>query len=213
MTVVTPNADVIRLMNAARMQLPGAIDDVLRVELYNMVNEWFQTTNIWTEDISFTGVVNDPTHVYTLTPVQNPVSAIVRIQSGGDANQRVVSVVAPIVGSPAYIQLVIAPTEAVTYTARVILTIDDPVDTAGYPVFPQWVLNKYQNDMLDGLLGRMMMQVGKPYSNAQMGVYHLREFNKGVAMARIEAQRRNVWRAQNWVFPQSFFRKKQQPAF
>jgi hypothetical protein len=173
--------------------------------MFNTLNEWFQTTNMWYEDIQFTGVVNDASYIYVIEPSQP--SAIVRLIGVVDNNQRTVAAVMDTLGQ---LQLVISPTEAVVYTARVALTINDPLDRENYPNAPDWVLNKYMNDLVDGVVGRLMMQVGKPYSNSQMGIWRTREFNKGVAMARVEAQRHNVWRQQNWVFPQSFFRKKQQ---
>jgi hypothetical protein len=79
--------------------------------------------------------------------------------------------------------------------------VQDPVTKDGYVQFPAWVLAKYRNVILDGLLGKMFSQPNKPWTNSQMSVFHMRKFNSKVASARVEVQRNNKYRAQAWVFP------------
>ena len=64
------------------------------------------------------------------------------------------------------------------------------------------------DDVLSGLLGRMMSQPAKPYTNMQLSVYHMRRFRDGIARAKVEAMHQNVYRAQSWRFPQTFARRK-----
>jgi hypothetical protein len=71
-----------------------------------------------------------------------------------------------------------------------------------------WVLNLYMNDVINGVLGRMMGQTAKPYSNAQLSVLHARKFSSAIAFARQEANRRNIYRGQVWRYPQGFNRYK-----
>jgi hypothetical protein len=82
--------------------------------------------------------------------------------------------------------------------------VTDPVTRDGIPVFPAWILSKYGNDFLDGLMGRMMSQIAKPYSNTAMGTYHTKKFNNAMSQAKVEALHQNVYRGQSWRFPQSF---------
>ncbi len=193
--------DVNRLMDNLRVRLPGAVDNALRMEMFNTLNDFFQDTNIWFEDIGFETVVG----VKDYDLISTSPSSIVRLISVTDNHDFVVGAY---MDTPGELQLRDAPAEVHDYTARVSLTVNDPIDREGYPVFPMWVLNKYQNDIIDGVLGRMMAQPAKPYSNAQLAVLHARKFSSSIAFARQEANRRNIYRGQRWAFPQSFSRLK-----
>jgi hypothetical protein len=193
--------DVNRLLDNLRIQLPGAIDDVLRLEIFNALKDFFQDTNIWYEDIDFDVVANEQTYDLIATGS----SAIVRLL--GVVNDAERSVVA-FMDTPGELQLRDNPTTPATYTARVALTINDPLDREGNPVFPMWILNKYQNDIINGVLSRMMAQPAKPYSNAQLAFFYARKFSSAIGFARQEANRRNVYRGQRWQFPQGFNRRK-----
>jgi hypothetical protein len=102
------------------------------------------------------------------------------------------------------IRLAHSPQEADTYQAWVVLTVTDPVTRAGYPVVPDWMVERYRSVLLDGVLARMMSHAAKPYSSPTMAAYHQRAFNSGMGTARIEADRQNTWGAQAWRFPQTF---------
>lgn len=194
-------ADINRLMDNLRIRLPGALDDVLRMEAFNALNDFFQDSNIWYEDIDFLTITD--TQNYLLTP-SSPAS-IVRLMGVVDQNEQPISGFMDTLGE---LVLQDKPIGGYTYTARVSLTVNDPLDREGYPVFPMWVLNKYQNDIIDGVLGRMMSQAAKPYSNPQLAIFHTRKFSAAIAFARVEANRHNIYRGQRWQFPQGFSRRK-----
>lgn len=205
------NADLNRLMDNARIRLPGALDDTIRLELFATLNEFFQDSNCWYEDIPFEVTPTDLTYAqdpdafsYDVLPALQG-STIVRLIGVWDAQAFPQNATMP---TPGTVVLRNSPNSAQTYTARVTLTVSDPVTREGYPVFPAWVLNKYTNDILDGLLGRMMSQIAKPYSSAQAAQYHLRAFKRSIATAKVEAQRQNVYRGQSWRFPQAYSRKR-----
>ena len=181
--------------------MPGAIDDAVRLEVFNALNDFFQDTNIWYEDIDIDVVAGQQT--YDL--ISSGLSSIVRLLGVVDAAERPVTAY---MDTPGELQLRDNPITPTTYTARVSLTINDPLDREGNPVFPMWVLNKYQNDIIDGVLGRMMDHPAKPYSNPKQSLIHARKFRLAIAFARQEINRRNVYRAQRWQFPQSFTGRK-----
>lgn len=193
------SAEINRLMDNLRVRLPGAIDDAIKLEVYNTINDFFQDSNIWFEDIEFD--VNSTDDTYTVTTNSG---AIVRLMGVADNNYRPVRAG---MDTPGEVQLYSKPSQPHIYTARMALTVNG-VNKEGYPVFPMWVLNKYMNDVIDGVLGRMMAQQAKPYSNAQLALVHTRKFSAAVALARVEANRRNVYRGQNWAFPQGWSRRK-----
>lgn len=193
------SAEINRLMDNLRVRLPGAIDDAIKLEVYNAVNDFFQGTNLWFEDLELE--VNPDDDVFTVTTNSG---TIFRLMWVLDNNQHQVPAG---MDTPGEIELRDKPSEPRTYTARVALTVAG-VNKEGYPTFPMWVLQYYMNDIIDGVLGRMMSQQAKPYSNAQLALVHTRKFSSAVAFARVEAKRRNVYRGQDWAFPQGWSRRK-----
>lgn len=203
------NADMTRLIDHARMRLPGALDAAIQMELFSVMNEFFQTSNAWYEDIPFdvtptTAVyLQDPdAYTYQIVPDQGSITRLVGVVDSKEFPQKAFM---PTLG---YVVLANSPQNADTYIARVFKTITDPVTREGYPVFPDWILNKYGVEILDGLLGRMMSQLAKPYSSPALAQMHLRSFKSGVSQAKVEAAHQNVYRGQSWRFPQTFARRR-----
>lgn len=196
------DANISRLMTNLRVRLPGAIDDAIKLEVFLALNQFFQNSNIWREDIDVPVTAGVTT--YPLVP-SGP-AAIVRLMAVVDNNALPVS--GTISLETGDLELALEPSQDATYVAQVALTVNDPLDTDDYPVFPDWVLNLYMNDIIDGVLGRMMSQPAKPYSNAQLAAYHTRSFGTAIGAARLEANRRYAYGAQRWRFPQTFNRNK-----
>lgn len=204
------NADMNRLMDNARIKLPGALDSAIQLELFSVLNEFFQESNIWYEDIDFdvtptsqTYLENPDAYTYQLDVLeQGTINRLTGVVDSGGFIQRAT------MPTPGYVILSYSPSAAGTFTARVTKTITDPVTRDGYPVFPAWVLNKYGNDILDGVVGRMMGQIAKPYSSPTLAPVYLRNFKQGTNKARAEAMHGNVYRGQNWRFPQTFARRR-----
>jgi hypothetical protein len=195
------NADINRLMDNLRVRLPGATDTALKLEFFTTMDLFFQNTNIWVEDVEF--AVTPDVKDYVVTP--SGVATIVRLMGVVNADEKPVGALMMI---PGELELVISPTQSSTYTARIALTVTDPTTRDDYPEFPDWIITKYGANILNGVLGRMMSQIAKPYSNERMAIYHMREFSNCVAIAKVEAQHRNVYRGQSWRFPQTFARRR-----
>jgi hypothetical protein len=194
-------ADLNRLMDNLRIRLPGATDEVLKLEYFSAMDQFFSATNIWTEDIDFEVTNDNKTYYVTPSGVANIQRLMGVVNSDG-------VVVAALMKTPGEITLVEYPNQADTYTLQLALSVKDPVTRDGYPEFPDWILEKYGVDIIDGVLGRMMSQIAKPYSNERMAIYHMRRFQNTMAIAKVEAQHRNVYRGQSWRFPQNFARRR-----
>lgn len=199
------NADMKRLMDHAKIRLPGSLDSALQMELFVVLNDFFQTSNIWYEDITFaatptadTYLQNPSAFTYVLVPDQG---SITRLMGCVDSQGHRQNATMPILGD---LILGYSPNIADTYTARVALTVTDPVTVEGYPEFPDWVLTKYGNEILDGLLGQMMSQIAKPYTSPNIAAVHLKKFKSGMSQAKVEASHQNVYRGQSWRFPQGY---------
>lgn len=196
--------DIDRFMKNARSRLPGAVDDVLQLELFNTMDEFFKNSNVWNEDIDINIPGLDPAGtVYELTPTgpalihnllwvyQVPDDDTVGRGAGISADMSI----------PGELTLRTQPSSAQVYRVTVSLTVQDPTARSGYVTFPAWVLARYRDTILDGLLSKMMSQPSKPYSNVQMSVFHMRKFKIGYTAAKVEWQRNNGYRRQAWVFP------------
>jgi hypothetical protein len=195
-------ADLNRIMDNLRVSLPGAIDATIQMELFNVLDDFFQGTNIWREDIELS--ITPATTSYDLSPSTN--ARVVRVIGVRDSNDRQIK--AAIDLKTDELELAEAPSSATSYFAEVSLTIKDPVNSEGFPVIPPWIIGLYKNTIIDGVLGRMMAQPAKPYSNTSLAAFHERRFTSGVSVARVEAQRRYVFGGQVWRFPQQFNRRK-----
>lgn len=204
-----PNADMNRLMDNARIKLPGALDSTIQLELFAVLNEFFQDSNIWTEDIAFevtptsdSYISNPAAYTYVVVPDGGTINRLIGVVDANGFPQ------AAYMPTPGEIILRASPNYAQTYTVRVAKTVTDPTTRDGYPEFPDWILNKYGNGITDGVIGQMMSQVAKPYSSPQAAAFHLRKFKISVSQAKVEAQHRNVYRGQDWRFPQTFARRR-----
>ena len=203
------NADMNRFMDSARVKLPGALDATIQLELFAILNTFFQSSNIWYEDIAFDVTPTSSTYLedpdsYTYQLLVEEQGVVNRLMTVVNSDGIVQSAIMPI---PGYVILQYSPNTADTYTARVTKTVTDPVTRDGYPLFPDWIMNKYGNDILDGVLGRMMTQIAKPYSSPTVGAVYLRKFQQSVNKARVEAMHANLYRGQKWRFPQAFSSK------
>jgi hypothetical protein len=190
-----------RLIKNARNALPGSLDNVILLELFNVLDTFFRDSSIWIEDIPFSVATADPAGtIYYIEP--ESVSVIVRlfnVVSSTGFRQRGAAM-----QLPGEVTLTSPPSQSDTYTATVALSIIDPVQRDGYPEFPEWILDKYGVGILDGVIGRMMAQPAKPYTNVQLALAHMTAFRKTVSIAGTESVHKNVHNAQAWVYPQQF---------
>lgn len=197
--------DVLRLMDTARVRLPGATDAAIQLELFAVMDEFFKETNSWMEDIDvFVKGGQRPGTVIELTQTSpSLIDKLMWITYRPDENNSFSG--APIGGAamqiPGELTLRTMPTTDTWYRVTVSKTVADPTQRDGYVTFPAWVLQRYRDVILDGLLGKMMSQPNKPFTNQQLGVYYLRKWITGYSDARVQVQRNNSYRAQAWRYP------------
>lgn len=65
---------------------------------------------------------------------------------------------------------------------------------------PDLAAAKHYEALLDGVLGRIYAHPAKPYSNPQLGEYHLRRFRSAIGAAAGEFKQ-GGFAGQNWTFP------------
>ena len=204
--------DFERLMNQARVKLTGASEAGLKGELFDVINEFFQDSNCWVESIALTivtGIQN-----YTLIPQQG--GLILRLVGVYDNNQ---------ITYPAFLEdtgpsgaslfpggnlhLVWPQQQNIPVQVPVTKTIILPNTREEIPNAPDWLFPKWGLKILDGLLGKMMTQPNKSYSDDTKGTYHLKRFRDGIQIARVAAMRSNLYGGQAWRFPTTFRQSSQ----
>lgn len=192
------NSDITRLMNNLRIQLPGAVDGAIKLEVYNAINRFFQGSNSWREDIQVD--VTPDVQSYELVP-SGPCT-LVRLMGVVNADDYPVQAVL----DPETFDLVLLKpqTDTATYVAQVALTIAEPLDREGYPVMPSWLFKLYSNEIISGVLSRMLLHPAKPYSNPQLAEFHRLNFRSAVAKAKTKANHKYAYRAQAWRFPRGW---------
>jgi len=186
--MTTPALQV--LQNMAKIRLPGALDDGINLELAATLTEFFDRTNVWQEEVSI-AVEADVTD-YTISPSDGLVKRLMNVVTDDDIP------VSALLKMPDTLELRFAPSQTDTYVATVALTSD-----AARPLaVPDWLFSTYQLELLDGVLGRMMAQPAKPYSNQTLSVFHMRKFDAGVSNARSATRHGNGYGRQTWRYPQ-----------
>lgn len=204
-----PTATQNRLFDSAKIRLPGALDAAVWLEYFLVCEEFLRDTSAWRELIEFTATpatlsfIEAPEqYTFELTlPTGAQAVSLITIVDGSDTPQS---------GSmdvPGRIVLTSPPETATQFFAYITVTVGEPTDLERLPQIPEWIEERHWPGLLDGLLYRMMSQMGKPYTNPQLAITHGRRYNSRKSQARVEALRSNMYGAQVWGFPQSFNRR------
>ena len=227
--MTVPKKDLNYLLNQARVKLPGASDAGIKHELYEVLHEFFDTTNAWKFDVQIN--VQPLIQAYG---VSVPSGQIIRLFTvlNQDLIQQPAVLKAPSLPGPpggstsgpssintppnpstvtdfATISLQLQYSNAQIFTASLILNVAIPDESHGIPEMPSWTLSKFGRVVLDGLLGKMMGQPSKSYTQDSLSTYHLKRFRDGMAMVRIAITRSSTVGSQNWAYPQQFRTRNQ----
>jgi hypothetical protein len=193
--------DLGRLLNNCRTQLPGSTDAAIQAMLFNVIDEFLTNSNSWNEWVPFTIGANNQN--YLINPAQQ--GMIKRLGQVIDMN---------CVGYPATITswappginiwLVWPQNMNINVTAIVYKTIVLPTTHDDIPIAPNWLLPLYERAIEAGVVGNMMLQIDKPYSDKMEGIRQRRTFLNETASARVAAARGGLYGGQAWRFPNNF---------
>lgn len=193
-----------RLMDSAKIRLPGALDDVIRHELFETCLEFFRRSDTWRDNIEFLLPAN--VRGALLTPMAGRIQRLVSVSAGPLTldNRRDVRG-ATLDGNT--LVMPFAPANNEVYVAHLSMTVSDPVTRDAYPIIPAELVERFHEVLLDGLLMKVMSQPNKPYTNVSLATYHARRFTSGSSRARNEINTGNTVGSQRWAFPQTFNRR------
>lgn len=193
-----------RLMNTIRPHLPGAVEDAILQELFTACNEFFVWSGAWQDDLEFT--INSGETVGEIMPYVGRIERLVGVLRD-DMPIRGATLGRPDISGVVPIHLRHA-SDGGDYVARVVLTVSDPTTRDAFPIVPGEIVTRYTQDLIHGVLSRMMSQPSKPYTNLTLAQYHLTKFKGGCSRARNALRTGNTEGSQAWAFPQTFNRRK-----
>lgn len=194
-----------RIFADVRKDIPSVVDATVRQELFRVMTDFTQFTNIWQEDIPFTlpqgfsGVVIAPAgnvgKINRLLVVFDPaVTTMPRRWVMAGITMRV----------PGQLQFPRVLPSAVSYTAKVAKYTADPVDVDDYPSIDPWIVEKYADVIRAGVMSRLQMEPQKPYSNPLLAKLNYQDYINGRGLARANDANTNVFDGQGWRYPQGF---------
>lgn len=189
-----------RIVNNARVQLPGAIDDGIRYELYNVLDELLSQSDVWQEDIPFdceAGLTD-----YNIVPVTGRIVHLMWLRYA-DTPLSTAQIPA-VMPQPGWLQWMRAPSEPKECIVTISLTVLDPVTKAGFPQCPAWILERYHGTITSGLIYKMAAQQAKPWTNDDIATLHGTKFRNEIGQARTDFLHAHTFGGQRWTFPQSF---------
>ena len=186
--------EITRLMRNLRVDVPGALDDVIKLKLFDAVSEFMDRSSVAYEEDTLTTVADEIEYDVSVTgPYQ-----ITRLLSLADTSGNEISATMDV---PGVIKLTTPPSAGNIYTYTLAIKPIDPVDSDGYVQCPDWIIQKYRSIIEAGVKGMLFQMPNKPYSNERLAIYHMRVFNAGIGSARVDAARRNRYRSNQWAFP------------
>jgi hypothetical protein len=186
------------IMDYLRLNLPGALDGVIDMEIQNVLDEFLSRTNAWTETAPLK--VTAGKKLYPISPIAG---LVVRLLAVYDENDVQVVAAMPTLDT---VSLRDDPGRTAKFKAYFVVK---PTPDQGADSVPEWILVNHRLPLQHGVLGRMMSQVAKPYSNERLAIYHMRKFMSLTAQVRAEKSQQYLYRGQVWHYPQNFARGTQ----
>lgn len=192
--------DVERVLAQTETELPGASRGALKGMLYDVIDEFMNDSNFWIEHIALT--IQPGTQDYQLIPQRG--GKIVRLVAIFDQNfinypARVKELDPP----NAFIRLVWPQNQViaaqVVVTKSVVTTTRDDLPDA-----PARTLSLYGRYIKYGMLGRMMAQPNKTYTNLAGAKLNMIQFRDAITIVRTEVARSQLYGGQSWRYPGNF---------
>ena len=184
-----------KLMGQANVSLTGTSTVGLRIQLIEVLQQFFDESNCWRECIGITVIPDAQDY-----PVQPLNGRVLRLLAVLDQNAVPQSAIMEELG---IVRFLYPYTDTQPMTVFVIKTLAVS-DLCFPPDIPDWLLPVHGLTLLHGLIGNMMLQPGESFSNPQMANYHIQKFRDGIAHARVAANKSNTVGLQTWMFPQQF---------
>ena len=191
-----------RILDTARLRLPGATDFVLQTELMNVIQEFCVVTDAWQDDVCLT-LCPGQCEYTIFSPDGN--GEIYRLMWVANADPQGPDFTAQSwLPTPETFKTTYDPSAAMKVKLRVSLQPSELGRNQNFPAVPPWFWSDYTRAMQDGLIAAMTAQPAKPYSNAQLAQFYMRSFQRDCSLARARVIHGRTHGGQAWAYPQSF---------
>ena len=184
-----------KLLGQAKVALMGASDIQLKIQLFDVLQDFFDRSNCWKETVGFTVIPKNQDY-----PLKVVDGRILRLLAVLDQNNMVQQTVMPDIGT---VHFIYPYDQTQPMNAILIKTVTNPLECYP-PNIPDWIISKHGLVLLQGLLGHMMLIPAQSYSNPQMANIHLQAYENGIYGALVASTKMNTIGAQTWMFPQQF---------
>lgn len=189
-----------RLLQTLRTQIPGVTDDMLSIQLFNVIDEFFRRTNAWrhTDEMPLEEDVSE--YVFPVPSGATIVRAIAMSHNGQPIGYQMTP--------PDIVWLFRQPDLPMLdypLLATMALSVHKDCleqDCCDWGV-PEWCWDSYFQAWLDGMLGRFYAMPAKPWANPQQAIYHHKRFRNEMAGHKQEAAKGFVYGVPGWVFPRA----------
>jgi hypothetical protein len=202
-----PNPPWSRLYEDIKIQIPGVIDAVQAQATFSLFKDFCDKTNIWQEEVPIHVLPDEVIYPFDLAGIGAPNRLLVvydPAQAFPDKRWVQGNIQMSV---PGVITISYPPSTAASWRAIVTKTPTEPTTGDRYPqVDPPdyWIIDKYREALMYGVMARLQGMPGKPYSNDKQAgrnnQYYLSERNK----ARVDVLHANTYGGQRWVYPQGW---------
>ena len=208
-----------RIFTDVRKDLPSVPDAVVRQEIFRVMDDFTQRTNIWQEQVPIHILVNVPTYKFdTISGKPSrllfayidpgypypgvgappatapPETGLMKYWAMPGLSMRV----------PGVLQLPRMPNTEADWLIIVAKRTSEPLNADNYPVIDDWIPDKYADTIGRGIIARLQIEPQKPYSNPMLAQANQKAYISGCSLARANDGHANVLDGQNWVFPQGW---------
>jgi hypothetical protein len=190
-----------RIFADVRKDLPSVADAVLRQELFRVLDDFTQYTNIWQEELPVAIQPDIATYILP-TPTEGAISRLMFVYDSAQPvkNWAMSGIMMRV---PGVMVLPRTLGNSATWNA-IVAKRPTALGTDNYPIIDDWIPDKYADTMGRGILARLQFEPQKPYSNPMLATANQKAYISGRSMARANDSHANVFNAQSWMFPQGW---------
>jgi hypothetical protein len=204
-----PGGPFDRIFADIRKDLPSVPDAVVRQEIFRVMDDFTQRTNIWQESLPFT--LQPDVRTYNLPiPTEGKINRLILAYA---VDQSAAYWGAPGISMrvPGVVVLMRAPTVTANWMAIVAKRTYEPLNSDKYPDIDPWIVEKNADTIGRGILARLQLEPQKPYSNPMLAAANQRAYISGCSLARVNDAHANVLDGQNWMYPQGWSTVQRKP--
>jgi hypothetical protein len=184
-----------RLMNDLRVRLPGATDAMIQREIWSLLNDFCREGLAWRENVEIT--LSGGVSTYAIAPAGTEVVLIYGVSHPTmDLSGAVYSF--------GNLLLTNEPSGSDLLSSAFVDAALTPALTAGSDVeglIPGDMWSEHHEAILNGVLGRMLAQPAKPYSNPALAAFYVKSYTIERAVVRRKVRTGGVMAPQTWRYP------------